>query len=167
MLSCSRLVLLFITESSVLLRLNYWFLCQCHRAQDRTIADWQNTTAIKLTFKNRHTKVLHCFFQRCNSIKMLAFKMNNQGIFFNLIANIFIIHAASFDADLHDHNIFFPVTFFFLFAWYAPLARWRLSLSEVLGHLAVWLRSGPQRSISGEALTVGSIKVQVYLVVCF
>lgn len=64
-LSCSRLVLLFITESSAPLRLNYWYLYQCLRAQDRTIADQQITIALKLTFKNRHTESLHCFFQRC------------------------------------------------------------------------------------------------------
>lgn len=64
-LSCSRLVLLFITESSAPLRLNYWYLYQCHRAQDRTIADQQITIALKLAFKNRHTELLHCFFQRC------------------------------------------------------------------------------------------------------
>lgn len=81
--SSSRLVLLFITESSVLLlRLNYWYLYQCHKAQDRTIADWQNTTALNLTFKNRHTKVLQCFFQRCNSFKLLPFIMNLFRVYF-------------------------------------------------------------------------------------
>lgn len=63
--ACSRLVLLFNTESSAPLRLNYSYLYQCHRAQDRTIADQQITIALKLTFKNRHTELLHCFFHRC------------------------------------------------------------------------------------------------------
>lgn len=55
----------YLTQNPLLPQTLYWYLYQCHSVQDRTIADQQITIALKLTFKNRHTELLHRFFHRC------------------------------------------------------------------------------------------------------